>query len=289
MKKLALLAVILAASGCYFEAPTDITKGQETHKPSAYFAVGTHYFKGKGTRYLEVTVTDRKAKIVTRNYNSTGSDYSREISRIATTRRGDAKWVSDRDFHIGVYKGSDGYQFFTFTWRKDYIGWVKASESGEKVSSLAQLIRVVNSYRSTDKLHEYTLIGYQEGLALRKRDRAHEAAAAAEKKRNADQTASTSSGSTTTKPSANSKTALLDVGDGVYVQGIFSDELAIIVRIDHASGRVKVRRSKDGTTKWVSANDILTREQSTINDVGRVGIGVGVMVCLLSPETCKKK
>lgn len=83
-----------------------------------------------------------------------------------------------------------------------------------------------------------------------------------------------------------SKIDYLNVGDGVYVQGILSDELVYIVRIDKSDNTVKVRRRSDGTTTWVKANKIITREQSTVNDVGRTVVVAAALYCLFSPKEC---
>ncbi len=79
----------------------------------------------------------------------------------------------------------------------------------------------------------------------------------------------------------------LDIGDGMYLQGILSDELVYVVRIDYSSNRVKVQRSKDGTTKWVSASDLISRETSVGNDVGRFAIGTVLFLCALDPDSCR--
>lgn len=79
----------------------------------------------------------------------------------------------------------------------------------------------------------------------------------------------------------------LDVGDGMYLQGILSDELVYVVRVDHSYNRVKVRRSEDGTTKWVSASDLISRESSNGNDFVRGAVAVGLLVCLTDPESCQ--
>ncbi|MEO1594398.1 MAG: PDZ domain-containing protein [Pseudomonadota bacterium] len=79
----------------------------------------------------------------------------------------------------------------------------------------------------------------------------------------------------------------LDVGDGMYLQGVLSDELVYVVRIDRSRNRVKVRRSQDGTTKWVNPSQLIDREASVTNDVGRVAVGVGLFVCLANPDACK--
>jgi uncharacterized membrane protein len=84
----------------------------------------------------------------------------------------------------------------------------------------------------------------------------------------------------------NSKLADLDIGEGVYAQGFFSDELVYVMRIDYQNHRVKVQRPEDGTAKWVSASDIISREQSAVNDLGRAAVTIGVFYCLFNPEEC---
>lgn len=79
----------------------------------------------------------------------------------------------------------------------------------------------------------------------------------------------------------------LDVGDGMYLKGALSDELVYVVRIDKSRNRVKVRRSEDGTTKWVSPSKLFDREGSMMNTVERVAVGAVVVGCLLNPEKCK--
>lgn len=79
----------------------------------------------------------------------------------------------------------------------------------------------------------------------------------------------------------------LDVGDGMYLQGIFSDELVYVVRFDYEHNRVKIRRSEDGTTKWVSASDLISREASTENNIMRGAAAAGLIVCAFNPEACE--
>ena len=83
-----------------------------------------------------------------------------------------------------------------------------------------------------------------------------------------------------------SKIDSLDIGESVYIQGWLSDELVTIVRIDKSSNKVKVLRSKDGTAKWVSVDEIITREESQLNDAGRIAIGAGILYCLFNPQQC---
>ncbi len=79
----------------------------------------------------------------------------------------------------------------------------------------------------------------------------------------------------------------LDLGEGVYLQGIVSDELVRVVRIDIGRNLVKVLRSEDGTAKWVNPSQLISRESSIVNDVGRTAAVITIAACLLNPEACK--
>ena len=83
----------------------------------------------------------------------------------------------------------------------------------------------------------------------------------------------------------------LDIGDGVYLQGVLSDELVYLVRIDYQRNLVKIRRSEDGTVKWVRPTDLISREDSIGNDIGRAAIAIGVFACIANPDAdaCKSK
>ena len=85
-----------------------------------------------------------------------------------------------------------------------------------------------------------------------------------------------------------SKIDSLDIGENVYVQGLLSDELATIIRIDKKNNSVKVLRAEDRTAKWVSINDVITRQEAQRNDFGRAAVGAAMIVCLFSPESCQK-
>ena len=79
----------------------------------------------------------------------------------------------------------------------------------------------------------------------------------------------------------------LDVGDVMYLQGIVSDELVMVIRIDARNNRVKVRRKNDMTTLWVHPSRLISREKSTANDFTRGVVFVGALVCALAPHKCK--
>lgn len=86
-----------------------------------------------------------------------------------------------------------------------------------------------------------------------------------------------------------SKIDSLSVGDGIYVQGVLSDEPSIIVDMDKANNIVKIRRLEDMSTTWVSADRVITREESQVNNAGRTAVGVGILYCMMNPEGCQKQ
>jgi hypothetical protein len=173
---------------------------------------------------------------------------------------------------------SSSYEYYIFKLDDTTATWLELSSS-EAVSSVSDLVSKANTAIKGGSARTYYLAQPDIGLAklnsLNSENQRRDAAskAASESKKQAVQ----------------SKLDGLDIGDGVYVQGFFSDELVYIVRIDKEKNSVKVRQSQDGYTKWVSGDDIISKEASTVNDAARVGVGIGIMVCLFNPEACQDK
>lgn len=273
-----LLALPIILVGCYYKSDTFILSDTKAHNASSYFPLGTHYFVAKNNLdYLEVVVSPDGTSVTSKSVKP-GSDDSRKFDGLRAVQVG-ATWDSQSDFHVAYHRTSSGkYEYFTFLWNETSIFWISAAKAGQEVTSLSDLRQKVNLLQRSGRAEEYSMVSPPAARQLIAKDRAEQASSDAKN-------AAKASRPPAPTPSLTSK---LDVGDGVYVQGFFSDELAIIVRIDHQNQKVKVRRSRDGTTKWVAARDVLTREQSTINDIGRGAVTIGIIACFFSPESCKK-
>lgn len=282
MKTILCILTALLVSGCYFESDTPLHSSLRTRSPDVFFPAGQHLFLGKnGSDYIQINVTKGQATIAKKSIKETGSDYSRVVKQIASTAVGGAKWNPKMDFHIAVNPKSKTYEYFPFLWSKKHISWITADETGQKVISLREFKHLVQGKMTRKDYTTYNLVTASKAAQIIAADRANEAKAKA--KAEAKKKPQVSSNSGRSVP----HTSHLDVGDGVYVQGFFSDELVTIVRIEPSNGTVKVRRRTDGTTKWVYANNILTREQSTANDIGRTVIGAAIVYCIFAPEACK--
>jgi len=47
-----------------------------------------------------------------------------------------------------------------------------------------------------------------------------------------------------------------------------------------------VRSREDGSTKWVKSLQLISRDTSVENDVGRVVAGIAIAACILNPDEC---
>lgn len=267
------LLLLAGLSGCYYESETDLTRGLQKREPSVFFAEGRHTFvsRADGADFIVLDVRRDEARIVKRDLSTNGTDSPITVDWVATYKSGSG-WNPDRDFHIAVAQYGSGerpYKYLPFAWAKDNIVFADIAGSGTSVASFAELRRHYHANRARAVV--YDRVSAARGRELVALDDRRKAAAAV----------------TTTRARTAPATGHLDVGDGVYVQGVFADELAIITRIDRATGRVKVRRARDYTTVWVSADRVITREQSVANDLGRGVVAIGVMVCIFNPDACQ--
>lgn len=278
MKTIFCILTALLVSGCYFESDSALHNSLRTRSPEVFFSTGQHVFLGKdGSEYVQINVSKGSATIAKKSIKGTSSDYTRTVTQIASTSVDGKKWNPKKDFHLAVNAKSSSYEYFPFLWSKTHISWVTADETGQKISSLRELISIVQGKMTRNDYSTYNLVSANQAAQIIAADRANEAKAKAE----ADAKKQVSANRSVPR------TSHLDIGDGVYVQGFFSDELVTIVRINSGNGTVKVRRSTDSTTKWVDANSIITRGQSTVNDIGRGVATVAIFYCIFAPDSCQ--
>lgn len=81
----------------------------------------------------------------------------------------------------------------------------------------------------------------------------------------------------------------LRVGDRRYLAGALEDVMVQVLEVSPDGTRARVLRSDDGSTEWVDANRLISRSESATRDMGRIGVGVGIFVCLLNPEACSDR
>ncbi len=74
----------------------------------------------------------------------------------------------------------------------------------------------------------------------------------------------------------------LNVGEGVYVEGFFSDELVYITAIDKATNRVRVRRADDSVVEWVHASRLITEDAARENAMQRGEVAAGLIIAAIN-------
>lgn len=275
-KAAAIVAVAAALSGCHYKSERNLLAGAKTYTGAAFFDGSTRYFKSEdGKAVLKVSIGSSSTTIKRHYLSGTAPS--------AVT----AKYFADvgirgENIYAGITQTSEGTNYYAFTFNKTNQGritWITPSEV-TSVKTLRSLRATINGDYKAGRTKTFRGVSSSEGSRLVRRA---EAAAALKKQEQKKK-------KTTPAPAPRTSSLYgLDIGDGVYIQGVFSDELAFVTRIDHASGKVKVRRALDGTTKWVYASSLITREQRNMNNLGRTAVGAAIVVCMFSPDSCKKK
>jgi len=260
-----LVACTFVLSGCYFKSDISLHDNMKSYKPSQFYSQSESIFVEHGSRktYITVKLGDDGRAFLTRYPDSSATN--RSMIDFVTHLEG-------YPFYFGVRKTKTEYQYFPFQFYGDKgFRWIKPLAKQDKPKTQAQLLQFVQN--ALDKRNAKRFVKIPDNKA------AQTIAFVLERKEK--HVKSKQKQQVRREQKKEQALDLLDVGDGVYVQGFFSDELAMIVRINRANGTVKVRRSKDGTTKWVHHSKVISREQSTANDVVRTIGGGAIIYCLV--------
>jgi uncharacterized membrane protein len=81
----------------------------------------------------------------------------------------------------------------------------------------------------------------------------------------------------------------VQAGDVYWLWRLDRPNIRVTVReVDRAAGRAKVALP-DGEVRWVSADDLKTRDEATGQDIvaGGVAVGALLLACAINPDTCK--
>ena len=272
MLAVALLFVVTALAGCRYEGTANLHQGMTRYSPASFFGPGDHAFRDASTgEHLFIAVEKDKALVIR---SSLKPDQTPNTARNFLI-------VSDSTLPVGTYLvavpvGGSSFTYYAFVYTKDLIVWISPKQT-RKPQSKRDLLNMVLADRAdrTTWKRFARLEGSARTTALASLDTQMRANAAKK----------TAAAAVT----ARSKLADLDIGDMIYVRGVLSDELAMVQRIELATGRVKVRRQRDGTSTWITAADVLTREQSTAQDIGRAGVGLAFLYCLANPKECQTR
>ncbi|HRO14191.1 MAG TPA: hypothetical protein PLL33_03955 [Paracoccus sp. (in: a-proteobacteria)] len=267
---------LLALSACRYESTADLRSSTTPYRVTGAFAEGQYLFQASDQNsILVLDVAADQARIAWQDQGQSvqrttlvsilGSDAFPERTYVAVALGG-----VDRN-------GAQTFHYYPFSFNETQIEWLKPAQVTE-VFGLADLARHVTAAVQGRNGQVFDLVPVKQQMAVLTRFEAW-------RNRNAGKSAAPApaappmiAGEPTVKG--------FSVGDGVYVKGFFSDKPSIIQQIDEANRRVKVRRHDDGVSEWVGYERIITRDESTANNVGRTVVTFGVLVCMLSPETC---
>ncbi|WP_134727087.1 hypothetical protein [Paracoccus luteus] len=276
------LLAVLALAGCRFDSTADLRSSARQYTTAAAFPPGDHVFQSKDQSSLLLLSVQPDKAVVT--YQSKGDDALSET--MVALLDSDA---FPQNMFVAVALGGKSkagvqtYYYYPFSFGKTHVEWHSPSQPTE-VFGLADL---ADQMRTIQKGTVFSLVPpEQQGAVLARFVEWKARTAAAREAKKAAQ-AAPAPAPVMTQPAMTQPTVDgLTIGDGVHVAGVFSDSPSIIQDIDQANRRVKVRRYSDGISEWVPYDRIISREQSTVNNVARTGVVIGAFVCMLSPETC---
>lgn len=272
------ILVCLALSACRYESTTDFRSAAQQYSPTGAFPAGKYLFLSEDEReLLTVTVAADRATIL----HQTGSSSPLSATILTVLGSDQLPNATYLAFAAGA-KSEKGQKFhyYPFTFNESRISWLRP-DTEIAVSSFGQLARQVSEGFRAQRARSFHLVPRMQEAGVADHF-------AALRSRSSSGTAARPQPAPLSPPVAAKPTVKgFSVGDGVYVQGFFSDSPSIIQEIDQANRRVKVFRYQDGVSDWVGFDAIISRNESTANDVGRAGLAIGAMVCVFSPETCK--
>ena len=295
----AVMLAPLALAGCFFTSETPLDTAWTTHSFGEFLPAGFHIlaaedgdrlFVRSGADFLEVLRQGLGDEPTRFSSVKRGEAFPRDVF-VAIAREDDKTLSSEKARKTEAEKSF----YVAFRAEKDGVEWISWSSIPQEVASSEDMVKKIEQALQKEDTKRFRLLSPKEtaaalqDLAARQLDE-EEPEKSAKQKDAVQPPRQAAPAPIAPKPAAPpSGIDALDVGDIVYVQGFFSDELAQIVRLDKPSGRVKVRLQADGTTKWVPHTEVLTRDQSTEKMIERGVVGGAILYCILNPEACQNK
>lgn len=270
-RALVFCSVLLALPGCWYESTADLRSSGTSYYVTGAFPAGGHVFQTSDQSNVLMLQVEKEVALVAYQNEGNAPQAVELVSLLGSDSFPDRTYVAvQKDTKKD---GTEVFRYFPFWFGKTQITWFKPAMPTE-VFGMADLVRhVTEAVEDGDRLTFEMVPVSEQQAVLARFDAWH-----------ARESGSPAAAAPPPPPAA---VAGLAVGDGVYVSGFFSDSPSIVQEIDEANGRVKVRRYSDGVSEWVAFDRIISRDQSTANDLVRGAATVGVIVCLLSPQSCQ--
>lgn len=275
------LVLLLVLSACRYESTADLRPSVTQYKPTGAFPVGEYVFQSRDqSELLVLEVKPDDARIAYQNQGQSPLS-DRIIAILGSDRWPEKVYVAMAEGGTDK-QGAQTWHYYPFSFNEQFIGWMKPA-SPVQVFGLADLAQHITAAEQAGGSLALDRVAPEQAPAVLARFENWR-----KNSKQAPATPAPGPAPTAPPPAATPPTVKgFSVGDGVYVQGFLSDKPSIIQEIDQANRRVKVRRYDDGVSEWVGFDSIISRNESTVNDVARTGAFIGVMVCAFSPETCK--
>lgn len=275
-----LWLALMFLSACRFESNTDLRPEMTNYSLTAALPAGEYLFQSPDQN--AALMLDVNAERIEALYQFKGNDPQliNLIGLLGSDQLPEKTYVVMEDGRSGQEQ-EQKYNYYLFQFSDRHIEWLKP-EFVRHISGVADLAQnAVDLSQSNGATFNLVPIEARNEVISRfvawRQNRGNQTGAAV------------NSGTAAVRAEAEPTINGLRVGDGAYVQGFLEDHPSRIQEIDLANRRVKVKRYSDGISEWVAADKIISREESTMNDIGRGGVVVIGIICLISPETCKPK
>lgn len=290
------LFFITILSGCFYQADKKLHANLKTYSPKDFFGPKKSYFFSVNNGDKS---TNKDAVII--NHLSSGTYY---ISLI-TGKRNDQGALSPSHrkisevfripsmkeymYYAAIPRTEGKYYYLLFKWHNPHSFTTYYPEHGaDKVNSVADLLKYANANYPYERQQTYKRANISQKASIIAS--LGSTPSSPQVKNYSSKPIPKTPGNITSNNQYNAggigPTGIdaLDIGDGVYVKGFFSDELSYVVRIDKSTNTVKVRSSQNGTTKWVYASQIMTKKQSQQQDLKRIEGLLRIVSCAENPK-----
>lgn len=280
---------MLALAGCRYESTADLRSSMTSYKLTAAYPEGHYVLQTRDQSNLLVLQVG--AGVIAAKYQEGGNipNNARLIALLGSDSLPERTYVAMAMGSKSETKGQN-YHYYPFKFGKTHIEWLKPAQTVQ-IFGLADLSQHVKAADQAGGL-SFQLVPEDQKQAVLARFEAWRAQTKAKAEAEAKAKANGGTANVATAPPTVQTQPTVKgftIGDGVYVQGLFSDQPAMIRDIDQANRRVKVQRYDDGVSEWVGFDRIISRGESTANDIGRGAVALTAFACLMNPEACKKK
>ncbi|SEH94998.1 hypothetical protein [Paracoccus alkenifer] len=275
--RIVLAMLFLALAGCKYESTADLRSSATVYPVTGAYPPGEYLFQTAEQDAILALIVGQEQAVLAYQLQSWPPMSARAVAVLGSDSFPERTYVAMAPAEATADQQAESlvFQYFPFSFWETHVEWVQPP-AVTRVADIEDLARHLSAPGT--KRVSFALVAEQDRPAVLARFQALQ---------EQGKGGAAPAPAPVAPPAALPPTVRgLSVGDGVHVQGVLSDSPSIIQEIDQAGGRVKVRRMSDGVSEWVSADRLISRDESTLNDVARAGTVIGVFACLINPELC---